>query len=398
MKTIKNVTQVLVVATLALGFYSFAIPQSTQPVLSSPYIVTDEKQVVEDSMQGVVKVIRYKADTPDEIEGFGTGVFVDDNTIITNNHVVSKAGKIRVAGRAWKTFPAIVISSDPVSDLALVKIGKNGPQQNPDSSWDNFKKLNNGFKVIQLADLNKTNDGDPVFVIGHPWGLDFSVSRGIISYKQRRIPDGSPLFYVQTDAHLFNGNSGGPIIDYDGRLVAISDMMYSPHMTNSENGGSYGLGIPASIIQKLLPDLKANKPISWAALGVTFHTPNDDEDYATVESIAQHSAADNAGVKLNDQLVAIAPVDTQGVVGEFVSTADAEVLQNFLALQQAGSTIALKIIRNHEEKIINVITDSRPASFYVQVLQELENEHQDQPGDLNPQKLTPIHPKKHKSK
>ncbi len=262
--------------------------------------------------------------------GFGSGVIVnEDGTILTNNHVVAGAQEITVELENDKTYDAKVIGTDPPSDLAVLKIE------------------GNKFPFLNLGDSDQVLVGDIVLAIGNPLGIGQTVTSGIISAKGRRtgIGDGSFEDFLQTDASINRGNSGGALINLNGELIGINSQILSP------TGGSIGIGfsIPSNLAKSVMEQLIKDGKVRRGMLGVSIQTLNDDiarefglenTKGALVSGVSPGSAADKAGIKRGD-------VITQ-FNGEDIS--DGNTLRNKVAGTQPGTEVTLTIIRDGKSK------------------------------------------------
>ncbi len=261
--------------------------------------------------------------------GFGSGVLVsDDGTILTNHHVVADAEKITVELENNESYTAKVIGSDPPSDLAVIKIeGK-------------------GFPFLKLGDSDKVLVGDIVLAIGNPLGIGQTVTSGIISAKGRRtgLGDGSFEDFLQTDAPINRGNSGGALINLTGELIGINSQILSP------TGGSIGIGfsIPSNMASSVMEQLIKTGKVRRGMLGINIQNISreiaeqlelKDTKGVLVSNVQVGSAADKAGVKRGDVVKAIN--------GEAVE--DGNSLRNRVAGTQPGTEITLKIVRDGKD-------------------------------------------------
>lgn len=215
--------------------------------------------------------------------GVGTGFIVADNFIVTNFHVGGdKNNKLQVAvDGSSKMYDAELVMGDEKTDIAVIKL----------KDWKAFIADNPNIKLIQWSEKHP-REGDDIFVIGHPWGLFYSVSRGIISHEGRKSPVPLPTWWLQSDAHIYQGNSGGPMIDIDGNVIGMNSIMIS------KEGGSYGFALPTPLIKKVIADLEKYKEVRWASLGVGLEN-------ARIKSVSSGSAAEKAGIKVNDDIVSL---------------------------------------------------------------------------------------------
>ena len=234
-----------------------------------------------------------------ERQGSGSGVIIrPDGYIVTNNHVVSGATKIEVTLNNNKTYEATVIGTDPATDVALIKIDATG------------------LPVVQFADSDKLRLGEWVLAIGSPLGeeLRSTITAGIVSAKGRSMPNYDGQFkiesFIQTDAAVNPGNSGGALVNKEGELVGINTAIVST--TGSYTG--YSFAVPSNIVKKVVSDLIDFGSVKRAMLGISGATIN--EEYAKklnlsspegvyVSEVVKGGAADKAGVKSEDVILSI---------------------------------------------------------------------------------------------
>lgn len=217
-------------------------------------------------------------------KAMGTGFFVEDNLIVTNYHIIkTPESELQVTmENSTESFDVEFVAGDSLADIAFLRL------KNIEQFSKSFpEKTNFEIKKIPLKTL------ESVYVIGHPWGLHFSISKGVVSYFPRKPPIDTPMWYIQTDAHVFQGNSGGPMVDKNGNLVGINVMMIS------NNGGSYGLAIPIPILQKVKNDLEKYKEVRWAKLGIQLGKN------LIIDDIVPDSAAAEAGLFKYDQVLGL---------------------------------------------------------------------------------------------
>jgi serine protease Do len=254
----------------------------------------------------------------------GSGVIVDPRGyILTNNHVVSKASEIVVKLKDGKEYPAEIVGTDSTTDLAVVKIKGQG-------TWP----------AAELGDTEKVKVGDWVLAVGSPFGLEQTVTAGIISAKGRTIGQGPYDDFIQTDASINPGNSGGPLVDMEGRVIGINTIILSP------SGGSLGIGfaVPINMAARIFKDLINTGSVHRGWLGVVIQP-------LTPELAAHFSITDAKGI-LVSSLVENGPAARGGiqsgdVIIEFNGrsiTAPNE-LQRAVAQVGVGEAINLKVIR-----------------------------------------------------
>ena len=273
--------------------------------------------------------------------GLGSGVIVSpDGYIVTNHHVIDGAEDIRVELNDNRSFPAKVIGSDPPSDLAVLKIETQG------------------LPVLPLGDSDRVRVGDVVLAVGNPLGVGQTVTLGIISAKGRQtgLSDGSFEDFLQTDAPINQGNSGGALVNTKGELIGINSQILSP------SGGNIGLGfaVPANMAKNAMDQLIKSGKVRRGMLGVTIQPVTSDLASsfglaevrgALVSSVQAGSPAERAGIRRGDVIVALngAPVT------------DSNSLRNQVARTQPGTDVTLTISRDNREQQVKLTLGELPA-------------------------------------
>ena len=292
-------------------------------------------------------------------QGSGSGVIVrEDGYIVTNNHVISGATDIKVTLNNNRTYNATIVGSDPATDVALIKIDAKG------------------LPVLQFADSDKLRLGEWVLAIGSPLGeeLRSTITAGIVSAKGRRMNgyDGSLKIesFIQTDAAVNPGNSGGALVNKAGELVGINTAIVST--TGSYTG--YSFAVPSNIVHKTVADLIDFGEVRRVRLGVTMSAIDekmaDDLKLSSLEGVYIHevekgSSADKAGVKEKDVLVAIdtfkimTPASLQERVNNFHPGDKAT-----LKVIRDGKTIELPVVFRDENPENGSVADDGTINFY----------------------------------
>ena len=243
---------------------------------------------------------RRQIQTPKR-EGAGSGVIISaDGYIVTNNHVVENADNVTVTLNDNREFSAKIIGTDPTTDLALIKIE------------------GTDFPTLVIGDSDALKIGEWVLAVGNPFNLTSTVTAGIVSAKARHLGANSIESFIQTDAAINKGNSGGALVNARGELVGINAMLYS--QTGSYSG--YGFAIPTTIMKKVVTDIKEYGTVQRALLGISgmdLHNyieaqKRKDEkftaDFGTVDGVyvaevLEDGAAAEAGLKEGDVIVAV---------------------------------------------------------------------------------------------
>ena len=260
----------------------------------------------------------------------GTGFVYDgDGHIVTNEHVIDGASTISVKLNDGSTWKATVVGSDTSSDLAVLKISAPASKLTP----------------LALADSSAVQVGDGVVAIGNPFGLDGTVTSGIVSAVDREIaaPDETPIEgAIQTDAAINHGNSGGPLLDLQGKVIGVTAQI------QSDSGGNEGVGfaIPSNTVRSIADQLIATGKAQHALLGVNVKTALNGVVIGTVES---GSGAASAGLKVGDVIT--------GVDGTAVSSA--QRLRAVIAAHAPGDKLSLTIRRNGTTQTVTVTLGSR---------------------------------------
>ncbi len=267
--------------------------------------------------------------------GFGSGVILSkDGYIVTNNHVIADADEITVTLNDNRTIQARLIGTDEKTDLALIKI-----------------EGDEDFEFLPIGDSDALKVGEWVLAVGNPFNLTSTVTAGIVSAKARSLGvyNGGIESFIQTDAAINQGNSGGALVNANGELVGINAVLSSP--TGSYAG--YGFAIPTSIMTKVVADLKEFGTVQRAVLGIIGGTVtselNEEKELGSVDGvyvsdIVADGAAAAAGIEKGDVIT--------GLNGKSIKSM--AQMQEILATHLPGDVVTIKLLRNKKEKEIKV--------------------------------------------
>jgi serine protease Do len=282
---------------------------------------------------------RFFGDLPErefKQKSLGSGFIISsDGYIFTNNHVVEKADKIRVKLSNGKEYDAVIKGQDANTDIALIKI--NPPE--------------NALPVVKLGNSDKLRVGDWVFAIGNPFGLEQTVTAGIVSAKGRVIGSGPYDNFIQTDASINPGNSGGPLFNLEGEVVGINTAIVA-------QAQGIGFTIPINTAKNLLDDLKTKGKVvrGWLGVAVQDITPEIADNLklkeakgALVGNVIKGEPAEKAGIKTGDIIIA---VDGQNIQ-------DTHELLRTVAVIPVGKQVSVTVLRDGREKKITVAVGER---------------------------------------
>lgn len=280
---------------------------------------------------------KRKVQTPKR-EGAGSGVIIStDGYIVTNNHVVEGADELTVTLNDNKEYSARIIGTDKTTDLALIKITASN------------------LPALPIGDSDKLKVGEWVLAVGNPFNLNSTVTAGIVSAKARSLGANGIESFIQTDAAINSGNSGGALVNTRGELVGINAMLYS--QTGSYSG--YGFAIPTTIMNKVVADLKKYGVVQRGVLGVSAIDVNKyfdsqkeqgkEVDLGTMEGVyvakvSEDGSAAEAGIKEGDVIIA---VDGKKVVkmSEF---------QEYLTNKRPGDKVTVTYLRKKQKKTATI--------------------------------------------
>jgi S1-C subfamily serine protease len=283
----------------------------------------------------------------------GSGFVIDKNgSILTNAHVVASATKITVSFGNKESVPAQVVGRDVNDDLALIKVNPSG--------------LN--LKPLALGDARSVQVGDPTIAIGNPFGLDRTLTTGVVSALQRKIqaPNGFAISNViQTDAAINPGNSGGPLLDAAGRVIGINSQIETGG--NGEGNVGIGFAIPINTAKKALSQLQKGN-IETGYLGVTGSSIKPSMNLAVkqgviVESVDPNSGADKAGIKGAQSNSS----DAVSAGGDIITKVDGkaingiEQLRSAVGAKQPGDKVTLTVLEGGQTKDVQVTLGTAPT-------------------------------------
>jgi putative serine protease PepD len=347
-------TAAVLVAAAAIGVggaatYAGLAPEGTRTVVRQVTVSNGEpaanttglsvSDIYQRTQKGVVEIT--VTTTPQSTNPFGgqqtqqaqgSGFVYDSNgRIITNQHVVEGATSISVRFWNGKTYKAEVVGSDASTDLAVIKVDAPASVLTP----------------LTLADSNAVGVGDNVVAIGSPFGLENTVTSGIVSalHRQMTSPDNFSIAdSIQTDAAINHGNSGGPLLNADGQVIGVNGQI------ESDSGGNDGVGfaIPSNTVKSIVSQLISNGKAEHAYLGVAVETANG---AVRITQVRSGTPAAGAGLRAGDTITALD--------GKRITSADG--LTSAVAAKSPGDTIAVTYSRGGQSHTVQIDLTSRPS-------------------------------------
>jgi len=292
----------------------------------------------------------------------GSGFLIDsDGHIVTNSHVVEGANRIEVKlGSSDTTYTATIVGTDPTTDVALLEVDAPADELHP----------------LALGDSSKVQVGDPVVAIGNPFGLDRTVTSGIVSALQRQIqaPNGFSISHViQTDAAINPGNSGGPLIDASGSVIGINSQI----QTGGSNGNvGIGFAVPINTARDVVRQLQEHGEVKHAYLGISGATVTADlaravnlpvKEGVLVQEVVKDGPADDAGMKAG---TTTATINGANIVlgGDIITEIDGKKISgmdevvNAVDAASPGDKLKVTVMRGGSTKDLTVTLGDRPAS------------------------------------
>ncbi len=273
-------------------------------------------------------------------QGLGSGFIIsEDGKIVTNNHVVAGADTVSVKLADGRSFAAEVVGSDPLTDVALLQL-----------------ETNEIMPFVSFGNSDAMRAGDEVVAVGNPFGLGGTVTSGIVSALSRDINSGPYDDFIQTDAAINRGNSGGPLFNNAGEVIGMNTAIFSP------DGGSVGIGfaVPSDLVQRIVADLSDDGSITRGWLGVQIKPMPEDiaqvlgfdkPKGAMIERVSADSPAAKAGLKQGDIILSFNETEI----------ADLRDLTSAVAAIDPDATVPAKILQKGVEKTIDVTVGSMPA-------------------------------------
>ena len=293
----------------------------------------------------------------------GSGFVIDrEGHVITNNHVIEGASEVKVKlGDSETSYEAEVVGTDPGTDIALLKVDAPASE----------------FHPLTLGRSSELEVGDPVVAIGNPFGLDRTVTSGIVSALQRDIqaPNGFSISHViQTDAAINPGNSGGPLINAAGEVIGINAQI----ATGGTSGGNVGIGfaIPIDTLRANLEQLKETGEVDHAFIGITGGTVTPElakalnlpvEEGVVVQSVVEDGPADKAGLEAGTTSATVEGEEVR-LGGDIITEVDGEKVASMEELieviqgSKPGDELTLTIVRGDREKTADVTLGTQPES------------------------------------
>ena len=341
---------------------ALALSSDTNPVGTNLIVQVAKKQnpavVWVESVQKIQKMSRPQSGNPlfknfpgmpqppQRRGGTGSGFLINaQGYVLTNHHVINGADKIKVrlqVADKEKTYEAELIGSDRKTDIALLKIKREGNDTTP-------------FPYIPMGDSKQLEVGEWVIAIGNPFGLSHTVTTGIVSAKGRDIGSGPYDEFIQTDASINPGNSGGPLLNMKGEVIGINTAIISGNA-----GGNVGIGfaIPINMAENIMKDLKEHGKVTRGWLGVMIQnlTPDLAESFslktthgALVSDVMPNGPAFKGGLQRGDVIVKFSDQPVEEV----------SALPRLVAAVPPGETVTVVILRDGKEQTVRITIDAQ---------------------------------------
>jgi putative serine protease PepD len=300
-------------------------------------------QIYEASQPGVVEISAGSGASQAQGSGF---VYDGDGHVVTNQHVVEGASDITIRFSNGSTYPATLVGTDPSTDLAVVKVDAPASVLHP----------------LELGDSSDVEVGDAVVAMGSPFGLEGTITSGIVSalHRQMTAPNNFTITdSIQTDAAINHGNSGGPLLNMQGQVVGVNAQI------ESESGGNDGVGfaIPSNTVRSIVSQLIETGEVDHAYLGITMVTTPDG---VAVTEVRPDTPADDANLQA---ATGMTTVDGQQVPtgGDVIVAFDGDAVVTSAELQSAvdakkpGDEVTVTVLRDGQRKTVTVTLGTRPS-------------------------------------
>lgn len=279
---------------------------------------------------------------PEKRMALGSGVIIDPNGyIVTNNHVVKDADKIQIVFSDGRKYDPEWVRTDKHTDLALIKI--------------NIKNLH----YLKFANSENVNVGDWVFAVGNPFGLDNTVTQGIVSYVGRGLTLANYSSYIQTDAAINPGNSGGPLVNYKGEIIGINTAIVS----RTASFAGIGFAIPSNTVKFVVGQLKKSDKVVRSYLGVTIQDLSagvadsfklKSTHGSLVSGVKPGSPASKGGIKIEDVLLKY----------NGVTVKNSDHLKDLVAQTKPGSTVPVEVWRDNKKVELKIKLQQMPDKYF----------------------------------
>lgn len=327
MKTPLLVVSLVVLTTVALVAVASpraAVPQAQQsPAVSYAMQLSDayadiagrlEPAVVSIDITQVRRVSRFRgADRPRETEGVGSGFIVDPSGyVLTNAHVVDGADEVVVRLHDGTPLDAVVVGTDPDSDLAVLRVS---------AGFD--------LPAVTLGDSDAIRPGNLVLALGSPFGFENSVSAGIVSAQNRAISRDPFQRFIQTDAAIYPGNSGGPLVNMAGEVIGVNTAV----VAEGRSSGGVGFALPSNLARTVYDQLVSTGRVVRGSIGIWL--TDAEVGGVRIDQIEPGSPASAAGLRRGDVILRIGDMPVE----------DGDALTDFIADQPIGATLELEIAR-----------------------------------------------------
>jgi len=340
-KVIKNFVKIIIFLAFIFVGFNFKNTFAAEKIITADNPVNKGfADIVENLLPIAVNI-----STTQEFSNNGTGFIISaDGFIATNNHVIEDAAEITVSLSDGSKYKAKVVGADKKSDLAVIKI-------NTGNSGGAGKNLT----FAKFGDPAKSRIGDWIIVIGNPYGLGGSVSAGIVSARGRTIGGESDHDFIQTDAAINRGNSGGPMFNLKGEVIGICTALFSP------SGGNVGIGFatPINIAAPIIKQLKEQGEVVRGWIGISVQDISDEmsdslgiakSKGALVTDVTTDGPADKAGIIASDVIVKIG---TQEIV-------EMKLLPQIISQMPVGKNVSITLLRKGKAKVVMVKVGKSP--------------------------------------